>query len=230
MDSKTRNARTRFGKRALDVGLVLLAAPFWVPVLGFLALLVRAKLRDPVFFRQPRPGQDGRIFQVIKFRTMTDAKDANGNLLPDEDRLAPFGSWLRSTSLDELPELLNVLRGDMSLVGPRPLLIEYLDRYNSEQARRHEVLPGITGWAQVHGRNAISWERKFELDVWYVDHCSLWLDLRILGLTFLKVFQREGISADGHATMPDFGASLTNDQTKGSSTSDPGSTGPQCGS
>jgi lipopolysaccharide/colanic/teichoic acid biosynthesis glycosyltransferase len=230
MDSQARNARTRLGKRALDLSLVLLAAPFWVPVLGVVALLVRAMLGSPVFFRQPRPGQHGRIFEVIKFGTMTDAKNAGGALLPDEDRLVPFGKWLRSTSLDELPELLNVLRGDMSLVGPRPLFVEYLDRYNSEQARRHEVLPGITGWAQVNGRNAISWERKFELDVWYVDHCSLWLDLRILALTFLKVFQREGISADGHATMPDFGGSLRNDQTRGSKTSDHSSTGPRCGS
>jgi sugar transferase EpsL len=159
---------------------------------------------SPVFFQQRRPGLGGRPFPIYKFRTMNQARDAQGSLLPDAQRLARFGRFLRSTSLDKLPELFNVLRGDMSLVGPRPLLMEYLPRYTLEQARRHEVKPGITGWAQVNGRNAISWEQKFKLDVWYVDNCSLWLDLKILALTVIQVFQRKGISAGGHATMPVF--------------------------
>lgn len=192
------------GKRAFDLSLALAAALVLSPVLALLWLLARARIGAPVFFRQERPGWRGRPFTVLKLRTMADARDLAGNLLPDAKRLTAFGRWLRRTSLDELPELFNVLKGDMSLVGPRPLLMEYLPRYTIEQARRHKVKPGITGWAQVNGRNAISWEQKFKLDVWYVDHCSLWLDLKILGLTVLQVFQRKGISAEGHATMPAF--------------------------
>ena len=168
------------------------------------AMLVRWKLGKPVFFRQARPGLKGQIFELLKFRTMNDLRDARGNLLPDAQRLPPFGRWLRSTSLDELPEILNILRGEMSLVGPRPLLIQYMTRYSPEQARRHETLPGLTGWAQINGRNAISWEEKFKLDVWYVDHRSLWLDLRILLKTAKSALLQEGISASGEATMPEF--------------------------
>ena len=171
------------------------------------ALVVRVKLGGPVFFRQKRPGKGARIFEMIKFRSMTEARDAAGRLLPDADRLTPFGKWLRATSLDELPELLNVLKGDMSLVGPRPLLVQYLDRYTPRQARRHEVRPGITGLAQVMGRNAISWEEKFEWDVRYVERQSLALDLRILFLTIRAVLFRTGISAHGDATMPEFNPS-----------------------
>ncbi len=167
-------------------------------------LLVRWRLGSPVFFRQKRPGRGGKIFEMVKFRTMTDARDAEGNLLPDKDRLTPFGQFLRRTSLDELPEFWNVLKGDMSVVGPRPLLIQYLARYTPEQARRHEVRPGVTGWAQVNGRNAISWEEKFRCDVWYVEHQSLWLDLKIIALTIWKVVKRDGISAANDATMPEF--------------------------
>ena len=191
-------------KRLLDLGLVVLSAPLWAPVMLGLAVLVRFKLGAPVFFRQARPGLGGRVFELVKFRSMTGARDAQGRLLPDAVRLTRFGRWLRASSLDELPELFNVLKGDMSLVGPRPLLMEYLGRYTPEQARRHEVLPGITGWAQVHGRNALTWADKFKLDVWYVDHGSLGLDLKILALTVMKVLQREGISAEGEATMPEF--------------------------
>jgi lipopolysaccharide/colanic/teichoic acid biosynthesis glycosyltransferase len=191
-------------KRLFDLLVVSLAFVLLAPLLLGLALLVRGGLGGPVLYLSRRPGRDGRIFTLYKFRTMTEARQADGRLRPDAERLTPFGAWLRTTSLDELPELWNVLRGDMSLVGPRPLLVEYLPRYTSEQARRHEVRPGITGWAQVNGRNAISWERKFELDVWYVDHRSLVLDLRILCLTLAKVFQREGINAPGSATMPEF--------------------------
>jgi sugar transferase EpsL len=193
----------------MDVMLVLVTALFWGPLLLILMLLVRWKLGSPVFFRQMRPGLRGEMFEMIKFRTMTDAKDAAGRLRSDADRLTPFGKWLRSTSLDELPELLVVLKGDMSLVGPRPLLPQYLSRYNSEQARRHEVKPGLTGWAQINGRNAISWEQKFEYDVWYVDHRSLWLDLKIFILTFIRVFNRSGISAPDSATMHEFMGSPT---------------------
>ena len=193
-----------FGKRLLDLGMVLLALTLLWPVLLCLTMLVRLKLGAPVFFRQTRPGLHGRPFRLIKFRTMRDAFDAQGKPLPDAERLTPFGRWLRSTSLDELPELWNVLKGEMSLVGPRPLLMEYLPLYSAEQARRHEVKPGITGWAQVNGRNALSWEGKFELDVWYVDHQSFWLDVQIIALTIKKVLLREGISAQGEATMPRF--------------------------
>jgi lipopolysaccharide/colanic/teichoic acid biosynthesis glycosyltransferase len=192
------------GKYLMDRVCAAIGLIFLSPLLALLAVLVRWRLGSPVFFRGQRPGWRGRPFTVLKFRTMTDARDPAGNLLPDAGRLTAFGRWLRRASLDELPELFNVLKGDMSLVGPRPLLMEYLPRYTPEQARRHEVKPGITGWAQVNGRNAISWEEKFKLDVWYVDNQSLWLDLKILALTVLQVFQREGISAEGHATMPVF--------------------------
>jgi sugar transferase EpsL len=191
-------------KRTFDLFAVILTAPLWLPLIGILAVLVRLKLGSPVFFIQERPGKDEVVFEMIKFRTMTTALTNNGKPLTDNDRLPPFGRWLRSTSLDELPELLNVLRGDMSLVGPRPLLVQYLPRYSPEQRRRHAVRPGITGWAQVNGRNAISWEQKFAHDVWYVDHQSLALDLRILFRTAKAVFVREGISAKGDATMPEF--------------------------
>ena len=191
-------------KRLFDLAVLLLTAPLWLPALGAVAVLVRLNLGRPAFFRQARPGRHGRVFELIKFRTMTQARDAQGHLLPDAQRLTRFGRWLRSTSLDELPEVLNVLRGEMSLVGPRPLLVQYLDRYSPEQARRHEVLPGLTGWVQVKGRNALTWEEKFRLDVWYVDHRSLWLDLRILLLTVWQVLRRHGVSAPGAATMPEF--------------------------
>lgn len=191
-------------KRLLDViatviGLLVLALP-----IALLALQVRRKLGTPIFFTQVRPGLNGVPFKMVKFRTMTDGRGPDGHLLPDEVRLTPFGRFLRSTSLDELPELWNVLRGEMSLVGPRPLLMQYLPLYSAEQARRHEVRPGVTGWAQVNGRNAISWDEKFKLDVWYVDNQSLWLDIKILWLTVKKVLVRDGISAAGEATMPAF--------------------------
>ena len=188
-----------FDFTAAALGLLVLALPLLV-----LILLIRRKLGSPVFFRQVRPGLHGQPFEMVKFRTMTDARGPDGGLLPDAVRLTPFGRFLRSTSLDELPELWNVLKGDMSLVGPRPLLMEYLPLYSPEQARRHAVRPGVTGWAQVNGRNAIGWEDKFKLDVWYVDHRSLWLDIKILWLTVKKVLVREGISAAGEATMGKF--------------------------
>jgi len=174
------------------------------PAIALLALFVRRKLGSPVFFRQLRPGLHGKPFMLVKFRTMTDARDAQGNLLPDAERLTGFGKMLRSTSLDELPELWNVIRGDMSLVGPRPLLMQYLERYTPEQARRHEVRPGITGWAQVNGRNAVSWPERFALDTWYVDHVGFILDMRIMWLTVWTVLRREGINQDGQATMQEF--------------------------
>lgn len=197
-------------KRLFDVlisvlGLSVLALP-----LAVLVLLVRRKLGLPVLFRQVRPGLHGRPFEMVKFRTMTDERGADGALLPDAKRLTPFGQFLRASSLDELPELWNVIKGDMSLVGPRPLLMEYLPLYTREQARRHDVRPGITGWAQVNGRNAISWEDKFVLDVWYVDHRSLWLDMCILGMTVGKVLRRDGISSAGEATMTRFTGSQPN--------------------
>ena len=191
-------------KRCFDISLVLLTAPLWTPLLLFLAGLVRVRMGTPILFKQIRPGRHGLLFNLMKFRTMTEVRDAEGKLLPDADRLPGFGKFLRSTSFDELPELLNVLRGEMSLVGPRPLLVQYLDRYTPEQARRHEVRPGITGWAQIHGRNAISWEEKFKLDVWYVDNQSLWLDIKILLVTVGKLIKRDGITAEGSATMPEF--------------------------
>lgn len=192
-----------FDLLASAIGLLILSVP-----LTLLAWQVRRKLGSPVLFTQVRPGLHGKPFRMVKFRTMTDARDDSGALLPDAQRLTPFGRFLRASSLDELPELWNVLRGEMSLVGPRPLLMEYLPLYSSEQARRHEVRPGITGWAQVNGRNAISWADKFALDVWYVDHRSLWLDVRILWLTVRKVVVREGISAEGEATMAKFTGGL----------------------
>ena len=194
-------------KRLFDILLAALA----LVVLGLpmlvLAGMVRSRLGSPVLFQQVRPGHYGRPFKMVKFRTMRDAIDADGNPLPDCERMTPFGSLLRSSSLDELPELWNVLRGEMSLVGPRPLLMEYLPLYTMDQARRHEVRPGVTGWAQINGRNAISWEDKFELDVWYVDNQSFWLDLKILLLTVKKVFVREGISGVGEVTMSKFSGS-----------------------
>ncbi len=188
-------------KRFFYYLFTILGLVVFSPVILLTTLLVRIRIGTPVLFTQERPGLNGQPFQIYKFRTMTDKKDPAGNLLPDAERLVPFGRFLRSTSLDELPELLNVLKGEMSLVGPRPLLIEYLDRYTPEQARRHEVRPGITGWAQVNGRNSISWEEKFELDVWYVDNQSLWLDIKILFLTIWKTVKRENISHEGQATM-----------------------------
>lgn len=191
-------------KRLFDLLLAALALVLLGIPLLILVWLVRRRLGSPVFFRQTRPGLRGRPFEMVKFRTMTDKRGQDGQLLPDAERLTPFGRFLRASSLDELPELWNVLKGDMSLVGPRPLLTEYLPLYSPEQARRHEVRPGITGWAQVNGRNTLSWEDKFKLDVWYVDHRSVWLDIRILWLTVKKVLVREGISAQGEATMPKF--------------------------
>jgi sugar transferase EpsL len=191
-------------KRLFDLFLSVLALIILFPLIALVALLVATNLGTPVFFTQLRPGYKGKPFHIYKFRTMREAYDASGKPLPDHQRLTPFGKFLRSSSLDELPELWNVLKGEMSLVGPRPLRMDYLPRYSAEQARRHDVLPGITGWAQINGRNAISWDEKFRLDVWYVDHQHLFLDLKILFLTLLKVFKREGISAEGHATMPDF--------------------------
>jgi lipopolysaccharide/colanic/teichoic acid biosynthesis glycosyltransferase len=191
-------------KRLFDVVVSAFGLVALTPFLVIVALLIRRKLGSPIFFRQPRPGKSGKPFQMIKFRTMLDATDKHGNPLPDDQRMTPFGSFLRATSLDELPELWNVLKGDMSLVGPRPLLMEYLPLYSKEQYRRHEARPGVTGWAQVNGRNAISWEDKFKLDVWYVDNQSFWLDLKILLLTVKKVLVRDGISGEGEVTMSKF--------------------------
>jgi lipopolysaccharide/colanic/teichoic acid biosynthesis glycosyltransferase len=193
-----------FGKRLLDFILAAIALMLLAPALAVIALLVRVKLGSPVLFRQQRPGLHGRPFTLLKFRTMSDARDEEGRLLPDADRLTGLGQALRNASLDELPELINVLRGEMSLVGPRPLLMQYLERYSPEQMRRHEVRPGITGWAQVRGRNALSWDEKFSLDVRYVDHLSFSLDVKILLLTVKMVWRREGVSAKGYATMPEF--------------------------
>ena len=193
-----------FLKRTFDIIISALGLIILSPLLLILALLVRINLGAPVFFRQERPGLHGKIFRLYKFRSMKDALDSSGNELPDEDRLSRFGRILRASSLDELPELFNVLKGEMSLVGPRPLLVKYLKLYNEEQRRRHDVLPGITGWAQVNGRNAISWEEKFRLDVWYVDHWTPWLDLKILFMTVKKVFIHEGISAENQATTEEF--------------------------
>lgn len=191
-------------KRFFDLFLTCSGLLVIWPLILLLAVLVRFKLGSPVLFCQMRPGLNGKPFIMYKFRTMTDDRDSGGNLLPDSDRLTRFGTFLRGSSLDELPELINVLKGDMSLVGPRPLLMHYLPLYSPEQSRRHEVRPGITGWAQVNGRNAISWEEKFKLDVWYVDNQSFWLDLKILWMTFNKVFKREGISQEGQATCQPF--------------------------
>lgn len=191
-------------KRLIDVLVSVLALTLLFPAIITVTWSIRNKLGSPVLFKQDRPGKDGKPFKMIKFRTMLDANDEHGNPLPDDQRMTPFGIFLRSSSLDELPGLWNVLKGDMSLVGPRPLLVEYLPLYSEEQARRHDVRPGITGWAQVNGRNAISWEEKFELDVWYVDNQSFWLDIKILLLTVKKVFIRDGISAEGEVTMSKF--------------------------
>ncbi len=191
-------------KRFFDVVASSLGLLLLFPFIGIVAWQIHRKLGSPVLFRQIRPGLNGTPFEMIKFRTMRNATDAEGNPLPDSERMTPFGGFLRASSLDELPELWNVLKGDMSLVGPRPLLMEYLPLYSPEQYRRHEVRPGVTGWAQVNGRNALSWEEKFKLDVWYVDNRSLWLDLKIIFLTIKKVVVRDGISAEGEATMPRF--------------------------
>lgn len=191
-------------KRTIDLFIVFLSLPLLCPVFLITSLFIRIHLGSPILFRQKRPGLDGNLFEMVKFRTMTHQTDAKGNLLPDDQRLTPFGTFLRSTSLDELPELWNVIKGEMSLVGPRPLLPEYLSLYSLEQARRHNIRPGITGWAQINGRNAISWEEKFKLDIWYVDNQSLWLDIKILFLTVKKVLSRDGISAKEHLTISPF--------------------------
>ena len=191
-------------KRLIDLILILLSLPLLLLLCLVVAWLVRSKLGSPILFRQVRPGKNAKPFEMVKFRTMTDERGSNGELLPDSFRLTKFGQFLRSSSLDELPELWNVVKGDMSLVGPRPLLMEYVPLYSSEQARRHAVRPGVSGWAQVNGRNAISWEEKFKLDVWYVDNRSVWLDIKVICLTIKKVIVRDGISADGEATMSMF--------------------------
>ncbi len=195
-------------KRLFDLISSFVGLLFLLPVIILIVFLVRLKIGSPIFFKQGRPGLNGEIFNMVKFRTMTNERDKNGNLLSDEIRLTKFGKFLRSTSLDELPGLWNVLKGDMSLVGPRPLLVEYLPLYSEKQSRRHDIRPGITGWAQAHGRNAISWDEKFELDVWYVDNQSIWLDVKILWLTVKKVIRREGVSKDGHATTEYFKGNL----------------------
>lgn len=199
----------RYIKRLLDVLLSGMALIFLSPVLLITAILVRVKLGSPVVFCQERPGKDEKIFKLYKFRTMSDARDENGQLLPDEVRLTKFGRLLRSTSLDELPELWNIFRGDMSIVGPRPLLVKYLPLYNEFQKHRHDVTPGLTGWAQVNGRNTLSWEKKFELDVWYAEHISFALDVKIVLMTVMKVFRREGISSESAATMEEFLGEVT---------------------
>ena len=195
---------TRLFKRILDIFVVILAGLFIWPVFVLVGLLVRIKLGSPVLFVQERPGKDGKIFKMRKFRSMTDERGEDGELLPDVDRLPAFGRFLRSSSLDELPELWNVLRGEMSLVGPRPLLVEYLPLYNEEQGRRHEVKPGITGWAQVNGRNAVTWEERFEMDVWYVENCSFILDLKIIFMTFWTVIKKENVQHSKNETFPKF--------------------------
>jgi sugar transferase EpsL len=195
---------TSRAKRLIDLGVASAGLFCLTPLLGIIAAVVRVRLGTPILFRQERSGLDGRPFLIYKFRTMLDSTDEAGHLLPDDQRLTAFGRVLRKNSLDELPELWNVIKGDMSLVGPRPFVARYLERYSPRQARRLEVKPGVTGWAQINGRNSLTWEQKFELDVWYVDHQSLLLDLRILGRTLLKVLRREGISAKVHATMPEF--------------------------
>jgi lipopolysaccharide/colanic/teichoic acid biosynthesis glycosyltransferase len=200
-------------KAVLDRLVASIALAVFSPVILMVAIAIYIRMGRPIFFCQPRPGKNGRVFNFYKFRTMTSDCDADGNLLPTEQRLIPLGQFFRKTSLDELPQLWNVLKGDMSFVGPRPLLVKYLDRYTPEQARRHEVMPGITGWAQVNGRNAISWDAKFKLDVWYVDNWTLWLDLKILFLTVLKVLKRDGINREGYATAPEFTGLLDDRQT-----------------
>ena len=195
---------SKFFKRLFDIIASVSGLIFLSPVFLILIYLIRKNLGEPVFFTQERPGKDGKPFKMIKFRSMRDAVDKDDNPLPDSERLTPFGKKLRATSLDELPELWNVLKGEMSLVGPRPLLMSYLPLYNEFQNRRHEMRPGVTGWAQVNGRNALSWDEKFAHDIWYIDHYSFWLDMKILFLTVKKVFIKEGISAEGEATMPYF--------------------------
>lgn len=195
------------GKRVFDIAILLCSLVLLLPIALLVALMVRLKLGSPILFRQQRPGQYGKPFTILKFRTMTDARDQQGNLLPDSVRLTPFGRFLRSTSLDELPELINVLRSEMSLVGPRPLLMHYLKHYTPEQMCRHYAKPGITGWAQVNGRNELAWEEKFALDLWYVEHQSLWLDLKIIALTVWQVLGRQGINQQGHATVQEFSGS-----------------------
>ncbi len=212
-------------KRTWDVVLSGMAVIMLSPLLAVLVLWIRWQIGKPVFFVQTRPGKNGKPFRIVKFRTMRETRDAEGKLLPDAERMTALGRFLRAASLDELPELWNVLKGDMSLVGPRPLLMQYLPLYTPEQARRHEVRPGITGWAQVNGRNAISWEKKFELDVWYVDHQSFWLDLKILWLTLWQVVRRDGIRHEGHATMPAFtgtGIQSVNERESSQAQADPG--------
>lgn len=201
-------------KRLFDIVAALLAVIVLSPILVVISCLIALRIGRPVIFRQQRPGRAGKAFTIYKFRTMTNAVDESGNLLPDEQRLLPLGLFLRKASLDELPELFNVLRGDMSLVGPRPLLLVYLPLYTAQQYRRHEIRPGLTGWAQVNGRNAISWTEKFELDVWYVDNQSLWLDVKILFMTVLSVFRREGINHADEATMPRFRGSCQSSDDK----------------
>lgn len=201
-------------KRAFDVLVAAIALVLLIVPLLVVAAFIRVRLGRPVLFRQIRPGLHGRPFEMVKFRTMREACGQDGKPLPDAERMTPLGTWLRRTSVDELPELWNVLKGDMSVVGPRPLLMEYLPLYSAEQARRHEVLPGVTGWAQVNGRNALSWEDKFRLDVWYVDHRTFGLDLRIVFMTVRKVFAREGISAAGETTMPKFTGSPPTEQSR----------------
>ena len=191
-------------KRSLDIMLVLGTFPIWIFILLIIAILVKINMGSPVFFQQLRGGMNGNPFRLIKFRTMTDKRDENGQILPDHDRLTRFGIWLRSTSLDELPELLNILKGDMSLVGPRPLPLKYIERYSNTQRRRLEIKPGLTGWAQIQGRNALTWEKRFQLDVWYVKNQTFWLDIKIMCLTPWIVIKRDGINAGGEATMPEF--------------------------
>ncbi|WP_026506442.1 sugar transferase [Butyrivibrio sp. MC2013] len=194
----------RIVKRFIDIIISLMILVLFCWLYLILAIMVRVKLGSPVLFKQDRPGYKGRVFKMYKFRTMSDKRDENGELLPDEERLGTFGKWLRSTSMDELPEFINILKGDMSFIGPRPLLVSYLPLYSAEQARRHDVRPGLTGYAQVHGRNSISWKEKFQLDVWYVDHISFITDLRIVLDTVRTVVKREGISQEGNATMEPF--------------------------
>lgn len=203
-DGKRFKISNRLVKSVLDRLIAAIALIILSPVMLVVAIAIYINIGKPIVFTQPRPGKDGRIFTFYKFRTMSDRRDSQGNLLPDEERLTAIGQFLRKSSLDEIPQLWNVLKGDMSFVGPRPLLVRYLDRYTPEQARRHEVKPGITGLAQVKGRNAIGWEQKFQLDVWYVDNWSLWLDLKILLLTVLKVVQQEGINQEGYVTSEEF--------------------------
>ena len=199
-------------KWILDRSIAAIALLLFSPLIIIVAIAVNLNMGSPVIFTQPRPGKNGDIFNFFKFRTMTDGQDEAGNLLPDGDRITAFGEWLRQTSLDELPQLWNVFKGDMSFIGPRPLIVAYLDRYSPEQARRHEVLPGITGLAQINGRNAISWEEKFKLDVWYIDNWSIWLDLKILFLTVWKVIKKDGINQEGYATSEEFKGTLNSNQ------------------